>query len=135
MASLAGTTPDTTTEARPVPHSGEYFGAQRNFWWNADFIAMTAKRWSLHTCSSMLDVGCGVGHWARTLFPHLASGAKVIGVDAEAAWVSRAADMAEAAGGTIVVEELPEGARASIRLALAPPTMANRRQHERFGVS
>jgi signal transduction histidine kinase len=48
---------------------------------------------------------------------------------------SAARELAEAAGGTLVVEELPEGARASIRLALAPPTMANRRQHERFGVS
>jgi len=43
--------------------------------------------------------------------------------------------MAEAAGGTLLIEELPDGARASIRLALAPPTMANRRQHQRFGVS
>jgi hypothetical protein len=48
---------------------------------------------------------------------------------------SVAREMAEAAGGTLLIEEMPDGARASIRLALAPPTMANRRQHQRFGVS
>ena len=44
-------------------HSEDYFGEQRNFWWNSDFINLLSQRWQLHRVSRMLDVGCGVGHW------------------------------------------------------------------------
>jgi ubiquinone/menaquinone biosynthesis C-methylase UbiE len=71
-------------------HSAEYFGEQRNFWWNADFIAICAKRWELGQCNSLLDVGCGVGHWTQVLLPHLPPSARIEGIDAEPAWVIKA---------------------------------------------
>lgn len=72
-------------------HSGEYFGDYRDYWWNKDFLELMAKRWQLSNSSSLLDVGCGVGHWSRILFPYLASSeAHVTGIDREPLWVERA---------------------------------------------
>ncbi len=48
-------------------HSAEYFGETRDHWWHDDFIEMIAKRWRLESVRSILDVGCGVGHWGRVL--------------------------------------------------------------------
>jgi 2-polyprenyl-3-methyl-5-hydroxy-6-metoxy-1,4-benzoquinol methylase len=77
------------------PHSAEYFGDQRDFWWNPDFVALMAKRWSLSSARSILDAGCGVGHWGRVLAPHLSPEASVIGLDREAEWVEKAAETAK----------------------------------------
>ncbi len=80
------------------PHSANYFGASREFWWNADFIALMASRWQLGSVHRALDVGCGVGHWGRTLGPHLHPSAKMFGVDREQEWVDRATEEAARAG-------------------------------------
>jgi len=48
-------------------HSEIYFGEVRDYWWNHDFLQLMAKRWNLETVDSVLDVGCGVGHWGRLL--------------------------------------------------------------------
>jgi 2-polyprenyl-3-methyl-5-hydroxy-6-metoxy-1,4-benzoquinol methylase len=49
------------------PHSADYFGATRDFWWNHDFLELMSARWRLAAVRSVLDVGCGVGHWGRCL--------------------------------------------------------------------
>ncbi len=43
---------------------------------------------------AVLDVGSGLGHWGRTLLPHLPSGGIIHGVDREARWVSKSAERA-----------------------------------------
>lgn len=80
------------------PHSAEYFGDQRDFWWNPDFMALMAKRWKLSEARSILDAGCGIGHWGRVLSPFLSAEASLIGVDREPEWVKKAAATAEAKG-------------------------------------
>lgn len=70
-------------------HSEEYFGEQRNFWWNSDFIDLMSERWQLSHVKHMLDVGCGVGHWGRLLAPHLSATAEIIGIDQEEKWVEK----------------------------------------------
>lgn len=67
-------------------HSEQYFGDQRDFWWNRDFIELMAKRWRLHEVNMILDVGSGQGHWGMTLYPFFAKNAKLIGVEPEAQW-------------------------------------------------
>lgn len=81
-----------------MPHSGHYFGDQRDLWWNYDFMELMAKRWDLRTVQRVLDVGCGVGHWGFTLAPFLNKDAQVIGIDPEATWVKKATERAKERG-------------------------------------
>jgi SAM-dependent methyltransferase len=77
-----------------APHSAALFGETRDFWWNADFIALMAQRWRLGEVRYALDVGCGLGHWGRTLLPHLASDAMIEGIDPEPRWTAAAGETA-----------------------------------------
>jgi SAM-dependent methyltransferase len=79
-------------------HSAEHFGDTRDHWWNADFIEMIGRRWRADELRRVLDVGCGVGHWGRTLAPILPASATLVGVDREPLWVEKAAERAAAAG-------------------------------------
>jgi len=72
------------------PHSAEQFGPQRDFWWNRDFLDLMATRWRLAEAASLADIGCGLCHWSRLLYPYLRSPAKFAGVDREPRWVAEA---------------------------------------------
>jgi SAM-dependent methyltransferase len=82
---------------RPL-HSAEWFGDERDFWWNRDYLELLARRFSLSDVRSVLDVGSGVGHWGRTLAAVLPEDARVAGVDPEPEWVEEAGRRAQAAG-------------------------------------
>ncbi len=43
-------------------------------------------------------MGCGVGHWGQRLLQHMDPTATLVGIDAEAAWISGAGDRAAARG-------------------------------------
>jgi len=75
---------------QPQPHSAEQFGPQRDFWWHRDFLDLMAARWRLCEASSLADIGCGQGHWARLLYPYLRAPARLTGVDREPRWVAEA---------------------------------------------
>lgn len=92
----------TTPDDAPRPHSAEYLGEARDFWWNADFLALMARRWQLDRVHMALDVGAGVGHWGRLLLPHLAPEARLFGVDREEAWVREANARAAGTSGRAV---------------------------------
>lgn len=72
------------------PHSAECFGKQRDFWWNRDFLDLMATRWRLREASALADIGCGLGHWSRLLYPYLRQPARLVGVDREPRWVAEA---------------------------------------------
>lgn len=63
----------------------------RDLWWNPDFLALTAQRWSTKSARRVLDVGCGDGGWTRTVGAHLAPDAELVGVDREQHFVDLAA--------------------------------------------
>src|ERR1043165_4598562 len=84
--------------ASPKPHSADYFNELRDLWWNADFLELMAKRLEFGRVASVLDVGCGVGHWGRVLAPVLPKSATLIGIDREERWVDEAAANAAKAG-------------------------------------
>ena len=71
-------------------HSATFFGAQRDFWWNEDFLGLIVERLALAGTRSVLDVGCGLGHWSRVLTRVLPAVSEVTGIDAEGAWVRQA---------------------------------------------
>lgn len=71
-------------------HSAEYFGDTRDYWWNADFIALIGRRFAFDRMHDVLDVGCGVGHWAQVLASALPPDVRVTGVDRDPSWVDKA---------------------------------------------
>lgn len=73
-------------------------GDWRDTWWNDAFLAMMAKQWGLDQVQTILDVGCGVGHWGQRLMRHLPSSTTLYGVDAEATWVEGARKRAASLG-------------------------------------
>lgn len=72
------------------PHSAEWFGEQRDFWWNRDFLDLMAARWRLREATSLADIGCGLGHWSRLLYPYLRPPARLACVDREPRWIAEA---------------------------------------------
>jgi SAM-dependent methyltransferase len=48
-----------------------------------------ARRWRLSEASSLADIGCGLGHWSRLLYPYLQAPARLVGVDREPQWISQ----------------------------------------------
>jgi len=79
-------------------HSAEYFGDTRDYWWNADFLALMGRRLSLDRVRDVLDVGCGVGHLGQLLASVFPKSARVQGVDRDPSWVEKAAARAAARG-------------------------------------
>jgi SAM-dependent methyltransferase len=84
--------------SNPTPHSGHYFGDQRDLWWNYDFMELMANRWDLKSAHAILDVGCGIGHWGFTLAPFLSKNAKIYGIDPESSWIEKATKRAQEKG-------------------------------------
>lgn len=79
-------------------HSEEFFGEYRDFWWNDDFLELMARRWDLKYCNSVLDVGCGLGHWSEQLFKNLPLEARVTGLELDPKWVQEAPKRLEQMG-------------------------------------
>ena len=81
---------DTTRTSRDgfELHSAAYFGESRNYWWNPDYLELLGRRWNLKSALKVLDVGCGPGHWGRTISDLVACDARIVGVDREPAWVA-----------------------------------------------
>lgn len=79
-------------------HSAEYFGKTRDHWWNQDFLGLMAQRWRFESVRELLDVGTGVGHWARALSCVLPTEARITGVDREPVWVEKANESAASWG-------------------------------------
>lgn len=84
--------------AADTPHSAEYLGGHRDFWWNRDFLELMARRWGLAEAPRILDVGCGVGHWGRLMLSLVSPRATLVGLDREPKWVEEATRIAAKRG-------------------------------------
>ncbi|MEO1260758.1 MAG: class I SAM-dependent methyltransferase [Bacteroidota bacterium] len=73
-------------------------GDWRDTWWNDEFLGMMARQWKLEQVQSVLDVGCGVGHWGQRLMRHLSAETHLHGIDPEAEWVKGAHERATKLG-------------------------------------
>lgn len=98
MSNIHNNNCDNCSTSSAGLHSQEYFGEERNFWWNDDFFSLMAHRWDLKNARHVLDVGAGVGHWGRLLLPHLSAEATVVGLDREEEWVKKASQRASELG-------------------------------------
>jgi ubiquinone/menaquinone biosynthesis C-methylase UbiE len=72
---------ESDRSGRDKLHSAEFFGPDRDFWWNHDHLELVASRLGLEAVRSVLDVGCGVGHWGRLLASVLPSEATTAGAN------------------------------------------------------
>jgi SAM-dependent methyltransferase len=59
---------------------------------------MVSRRWRSEQINSVLDVGCGVGHWGRVLARVLPGTTQLVGIDREERWIEHAVQRASAAG-------------------------------------
>src|ERR1043166_4280041 len=81
------------------PHSADFLMEEgRDNWWNRDFLELMGRRLRLDVCRRVLDLGCGRGHWSRSLSVALSADAQVLGIDKEAAWVVEAEACRQAFG-------------------------------------
>ena len=87
-----------TATPQSKPHSAEYFGETRDYWWNRDFLELMAKRLNFAEIQTVLDVGCGIGHWGQALAPFLPPQVRLTGIDREDAWIAKATARARAMG-------------------------------------
>jgi ubiquinone/menaquinone biosynthesis C-methylase UbiE len=87
-----------TNESGKKPHSAEYFGEERDYWWNQDFLELMGSRLCLKEAKSILDVGCGIGHWGQVLTPYFAKDAQLVGIDREQEWIEKASERASRLG-------------------------------------
>ncbi len=71
-------------------HSADYFSEARDFWWNLDFLKLMGQRWQVGNINTVLDVGCGQGHWGQVLSQILPAHTTVVGIDQEPQWVEEA---------------------------------------------
>ncbi|MCA9720649.1 MAG: class I SAM-dependent methyltransferase [Myxococcales bacterium] len=82
--------PEHDDPARYIELAG-FEGEWRELWWDQDFLRLMARRLGLGEVRRALDVGCGAGHWGRTLLPHLPGDAELVGVDRVEAFLELAA--------------------------------------------
>ena len=80
------------------PHSVSVLTDIRDYWYSPDFIELMAKRWELTQVETILDVGCGIGHWGQLLAPFLSSKMHMIGIDPEELWIEKATERAQQKG-------------------------------------
>mgnify|MGYP000091054615 CR=1 FL=1 len=85
---------DPEVYARQAGFSGEW----RDTWWNPGFLAGLRTSLGLHRFTSVLDVGCGAGHWGRTVHALLGPAAHLTGLDHEGAFVRQAGEVAHTRG-------------------------------------
>jgi SAM-dependent methyltransferase len=79
-------------------HVTGFHGEWRDLFWNRDFLELMARRWGLDGVREALDVGCGAGHWGRTVLSHLPAQATMVGVDREPRFLELAQQQAQARG-------------------------------------
>ncbi len=75
-----------------------FLGEWRDLFWNRDFLGLMAERWGLGDVARALDVGCGAGHWGRTMLSLLPPSATMVGVDREPEFFSLAQTVAAQRG-------------------------------------
>lgn len=78
------------------PHSIEYMGEARNFWWNDDYLELLAKRLNLAEKSVLVDVGCGYGMMGFLLSKFMKEKASIYGFDLEKKHIAKAKKLAAA---------------------------------------
>lgn len=84
---------NSRSETLELGHSEEHFSAERNYWFNQDFLDLMAKRWQLQRFSTLLDVGSGLCHWSKLLVPYLSGDKQITAFDKDRKWAKGNAEI------------------------------------------
>lgn len=90
-------------------HSENFFGDYRDFWWNQAFLNLTAERLNLRRNKTMLDVGCGNGHWTRIMAAFIDENAQITAIDSDARWFTENKELRDHFSTTGISFDLKEG--------------------------
>lgn len=77
---------NTTTES----HSEDVLTEGREYWWNEDFLELTAHRLNFKNCNRVADIGCGTGTMSFALSKYFPETTVINGVDFEKRHIKRA---------------------------------------------
>src|SRR5690606_8035871 len=75
-------------------HSVDVLTEGREYWWNEDFLELTARRLDFSTCRNIADIGCGTGSMSFALAPYFSHDSVLHGLDAERTHIRKAAQRA-----------------------------------------
>ncbi|MFK7991599.1 MAG: class I SAM-dependent methyltransferase [Sandaracinaceae bacterium] len=67
----------------------------RDSWWRQDYLQLLSTRLGFSDARTVLDVGCGAGHWGHRLSTLLGPEARITGVDHEAGFLDAARERAK----------------------------------------
>lgn len=81
-----------------------FTGDWRDSWWHQDYLELLARRWELGDARTLLDVGCGAGHWGQRI-AGLMRDPVVTGVDHEADFLALARERADGRPGSFTYRE------------------------------
>lgn len=70
-------------------------GDWRDSWWHQDTLELMAERLGFAGIQSVLDVGCGAGHWGQRVATLLPEGASIAGIDHEEGFLDAARERAK----------------------------------------
>lgn len=75
----------------PTPgHSEDVLTEGREYWWNEDFLELTAHRLNFQDCHNVADIGCGTGTMTFALSKYLPDASILHGLDAERKHIRKA---------------------------------------------
>lgn len=80
-------------------HSEDVLTEGREYWWNEDFLELTARRLNFQTCHQVADIGCGTGTMTFALSPYFPETTIFHGLDAERRHIRKAIQRSRKEGG------------------------------------
>lgn len=75
-----------TTES----HSEDVLTEVREYWWNEDFLELTARRLNFKNCHNVADIGCGTGTMTFALSRYFSPETTLNGLDADKRHIRKA---------------------------------------------
>jgi ubiquinone/menaquinone biosynthesis C-methylase UbiE len=74
----------------PAIHSEDVLTEGREYWWNEDFLELTARRLNFKDCVNVADIGCGIGTMSFALSKYFPQTTVINGLDVERRHIRRA---------------------------------------------
>ena len=68
-------------------HSAQYLDDTRLLWWDFEQLNRIKVKYKLDSCTTVLDIGAGHGHWTRVISSMVNKNAEIFTLDKDKKWV------------------------------------------------